>query len=298
MIQKRKIWGALAVCAPLAMVAVGCGGGSGGTANDPLPGPTTNFVAINGPSQLVRFSSNTPFTLSGSLSVTGLQGGEPLLAIDVRPANGQLYALGSTGRLYTVNTTTGAATLVGAGPITPAITGTAVGFDFNPVVDRIRIVTDTGQNLRVNPDTGDVVDADPGTAGTQFDGPLNYAAGDRNVGATAQGVGAAYTNSRAGAADTTLFVIDANTNTLAIQNPPNNGTLNSVGATPLGFDVNTAIGFDIAADNAPDANAAFIVSNQGGNFGLFRINTATGATTRLSNVGNGALDLRGLAIIP
>ena len=41
----------------------------------------------------------------------------------------------------------GAAIAVGA-PFTPGTDGTAFGFDFNPTVDRIRVVSDTGQNLR------------------------------------------------------------------------------------------------------------------------------------------------------
>ena len=68
--------------------------------------------------------------------------------------------------LYVVSPLTGAATAVG-GPFTPALSGTVFGFDFNPTVDRIRVVSDTGQNLRLNPDTGAVATADgainPGT---------------------------------------------------------------------------------------------------------------------------------------
>jgi Domain of unknown function (DUF4394) len=84
---------------------------------------------------LETFDSATPGTIIASVSVTGLQGGENLLAIDFRPANGVLYGLGSTSRLYTINPTTGAASQVGvAGAIT--LSGTAFGFDFNPIADR------------------------------------------------------------------------------------------------------------------------------------------------------------------
>ena len=48
----------------------------------------------------------------------------------------------------------------GAPAFTPALSGTAFGFDFNPTVDRIRVVSDTGQNLRLNPDTGAVAAVD------------------------------------------------------------------------------------------------------------------------------------------
>jgi hypothetical protein len=39
--------------------------------------------------------------------------------------------------LFTVNTASGALTAIGTG-LTPALSGTSFGFDFNPTVDRIR----------------------------------------------------------------------------------------------------------------------------------------------------------------
>src|SRR4029453_12592543 len=128
--------------------------------------------------------SSTPGTIFGALGITGLQAGETVLGIDFRPATGGLYALGSTSRLYTINPTTGAATQVGAaGAFT--LSGTAFGFDFNPVVDRIGVVSDADQNLRLIPDTGALV----GVADT----PLAYATGDPNFGLNPNVVGAAYT---------------------------------------------------------------------------------------------------------
>ena len=94
------------------------------------------------------------------VTITGLQPGESVLAIDVRPATGQLYALGSTSRLYIIDVVTGAARQVGTGTFARACSAASFGFDFNPTVDRIRVVSDTEQNLRLNPDTGAVVAAD------------------------------------------------------------------------------------------------------------------------------------------
>ena len=68
--------------------------------------------------------------------------------------------------------------------------GTSFGFDFNPAVDRIRIVSNTGQNLRFNPNDGVV----------NVDGNLNP--GTPSISA------AAYTNNFAGTATTSLFAID------------------------------------------------------------------------------------------
>ena len=66
----------------------------------------------------IRFSSSTPATpgtIASTITITGLQPGENVLAIDLRPATGQLYALGSTSRLYVVDVVTGVGTAVGTG---------------------------------------------------------------------------------------------------------------------------------------------------------------------------------------
>ena len=100
---------------------------------------------------LVTFPSDDPMAVS-KVKIKGLQKKETILGIDVRPLNGQLYALGSTSRLYVINRDTGGATAVSATPLSPLVVGTSVAFDFNPTVDRIRIMTDAGQNLRAHPD--------------------------------------------------------------------------------------------------------------------------------------------------
>jgi hypothetical protein len=158
--------------------------------------------------------------------ITGLQAGENILGIDMRPATGQLYALGSTSRLYTINMSSGVAAAVSAAPFATLLSGTSFGFDFNPTVDRIRVVSNTGQNLRLDPNTGLVA---------AIDGTLNP--GTPAVSA------AAYTNSFAGATTTSLYVIDAGTDKLYIQTPPNNGTLVEVGS--LGINITADNGFDI-----------------------------------------------------
>ena len=183
---------------------------------------------------LVTFDGATPGAVSAPVAITGLGAGEFLVAIDRRPATGQLYGLGSASRLYVINTVTGAATQVGSsGAFT--LSGTAFGFDFNPTVDRIRVTTTTTQNLRLNPNDGMLA---------ATDSALAYATGDANFGATPRIVGSAYTNNFSGATTTTLYDIDSNLDILATQNPPNNGTLNTVGA--LGFNTSDLVGFDIS----------------------------------------------------
>src|SRR6185503_3228958 len=192
------------------------------------------LFAVTAANNLVRFSSATPGTIDATVPITGLQAGESVLGIDVRPATLQLYLLGSTSRLYTLDQGTGVATQVGAGAFTPALNGTSFGFDFNPTVDRIRVISDADQNLRLNPDTGTVAATDT---------VLAYAAGDANAGQNPNAVGAAYTNNFAGATTTVLYDIDSGRDVLVTQNPPNNGTLNTVGA--LGVDTSDVVGFDI-----------------------------------------------------
>ena len=133
----------------------------------------------------------------------------------MRPATGQLYGVGSTGRLYLIDASSGRASMVGSAPL--ALAGTRFGVDFNPTVDRLRIVSDAGENLRVNPDTGALVLADGAlTAGFIV-------------------TAAAYTNNFAGATTTALFDLDTTGDQLLLQNPPNAGMLTVVGA--LGIDV-------------------------------------------------------------
>ncbi len=176
-------------------------------------------------------------------AITGLQAGETILGMDMRPATGQLYALGSSSRIYTVNLSSGAAVAVGTAAFTPALSGTSFGFDFNPTVDRIRVVSNTGQNLRLDPNTGLVAVVDL---------PLNPG--------TPAVSSAAYTNNFAGATTTTLYVIDATTDKLYIQMPPNNGTLVEVGS----------LGINIGADNGFD-----IGGRTGKAYGLFSIGSIT-----------------------
>jgi hypothetical protein len=232
------------------------------------------LYGVTATNQLVSFFANAPGTMITTLPITGLQGGESILGIDFRPANGLLHALGSTSRLYTVNTSTGAATQIGsAGAFT--LSGTAFGFDVNPVPDRVRVVSDAEQNMRLNPN-------DATLSGADVD--INPTPADL--------VGSAYTNSFVGATITTLYGIDAANDLLVIQNPPNAGTLTTVGA--LGVDVGTTLGFDITRGN--EAYAA-MVAGGGGSSGLYTINLTTGAATLVGTINAGGLVV-GLAAAP
>lgn len=238
-----------------------------------MPAHAIPVLGLTGGSTLLEFDSSAPSTITGRQPITGLAAGEVIRGIDTRPATGQFYALGQSGQLYTVNLGTGAATASGI-PVT--LSRIDYGFAFNPVPDRARIVSASGQNLRVNPDTG----------ATTVDTPLAYAAGDANFGVTPTVTGAAYTNQNPGIqTTTTLYDIDAATNSLVIQNPPNAGTLTTVGAlgVPLfNFGVGPGIGFDI--DGATGTALASFVTATGGN-GLYSINLGTGAASLIGAFG-------------
>jgi hypothetical protein len=244
----------------------------------------TALVALTTGNQLLTFDSASPGTITRTAAVTGLQAGEQLLDIDARPANSLLYGLGSTGRIYIVNPFTGAATQTGP---TLTLSGTKFAIDFNPTVDRLRVVSDAGQNLRVN------VDAANSAGNPIVDLALAYGAGDPNFGKTPNVVGNAYTNNFAGATSTTLYDIDSTLDILAIQNPPNNGTLQTVG--PLGVDTSSLVGFDI--QTVGTTNTAFAALNVGGVSSLFTITLASGAATPAGAIGVGQ-QVRGLAALP
>jgi hypothetical protein len=278
-----------------------CGGGGGGGSNPPpsgsnppppppppppagvpAPGPgvtSGDTYAITSTGRLVTFDRADP-ALDTAIAVTGLQSSETVVGLDIRAGGatpGELYALGSTGRLYTLNTTTGAATLKSTLVADPADTtdaftalaGTEFGIDFNPVSDRLRIVSDTGQNLRVDPDTGaTVTDAVLTSGGTAYAG-IN---------------GAAYSNAFAAACRTALYYIDSATDRLLTTTDPNGGVVTVVGA--LGVDATAAGDVEIATA-ADGANSGYAVLVVGGAPTSYQINLSTGvaasggAVTRL-----------------
>ncbi|MEZ5424765.1 MAG: DUF4394 domain-containing protein [Pyrinomonadaceae bacterium] len=227
---------------------------------------------INSSNQLVRFGATSPGNVTTVGPITGLQSGESVLGIDFRPATGQLYALGSTSRIYTVDKRTGAATLVGV--LTTPLSGTNFGFDFNPVADRIRIVSDADQDLRANPINGSNV----------VDGTLVYSSGDPNSGQNPTVTGAAYIGSFVNTTSTTLYDIDSGLDVLVTQNPANSGMLQTIGS--LGINVTDVAGFDhTAASNI--AYASFNVAGAGGSaLGFYTVNLQTGAATLIGSLGD------------
>ncbi|MBX9627396.1 MAG: DUF4394 domain-containing protein, partial [Gemmataceae bacterium] len=264
---------------------------------------------------LLAFDTSNPAAAGAPLAITGVEATDTLVGIDVRPVNGVLYGLGvdaanDAATLYAIDTRTGAAVAVGA-PGAVSLTqangtdpvdlpapgaGTGYGFDFNPAADRVRVVTTTGLNFRINPNTGEAVDADGNDAnGSQPDAALN--------GDAAAASAAAYTNNSATAGVTTLYVLDPATDRLLIQRPPNDGTLVEQFGVTLGgskLDFTEVNGFDIpagvdaAANDDPATGSAFAALTVGtpGVTGLYQIDLGTGAATLVGPVGDGSAAAR------
>lgn len=253
-----------------------------------------NIFGLTNDNRLVRFNPRLPSALIGApVTITGLQSGENLLGIDYRPATGFLFGLGSTSRVYVINPSTGAATALGAGPFTPALMGNTFGFDFNPQPDRIRLVSNATQNLRLNPNNG-------GLAGA--DGALAYAMGDPNAGRTPNVVAVGYTNSFAGTAVTTLYDIDSGLDVLVTQGSlgsapvsPNTGQLFTVGS--LGVNTTDTVAFDIS-EQTGTAYAAFVLMGESSSR-FYTLNLQTGAATQVGMMpvgGAAPVTLRSIAV--
>ncbi|WP_206443199.1 DUF4394 domain-containing protein [Candidatus Protofrankia californiensis] len=231
--------------------------GSSGT-NTRTPNLPAVALTASG-SSLVSFSTRSPERARPAVPVTGLIGLDTsLVGIDYRPQDGLLYGVGNGGGVYTLDTSTGAATAVSNLGAPPA-GFVAFGVDFNPVNGLLRVVSDSGLNLR-----HDVV-----AHATTVDTALSA------LGVT----GIAYTNNDTSlTTGTTLFDIDTNLDQLAIQSPPNTGVLVATGNLGVNADLNA--GFDIysSLDNTGVSvdSIGFATLSVAGQYGLYSVNLLTG----------------------
>ena len=223
---------------------------------------TAQGIGLNKNNKLIQFALNNP-NLVTEKNITGILVNEKFVGIDYRLRNttdksGQLYGLTDRANVYTINTETGLAMLVSTlKPATDStytgLEGTAFAVDFNPTADRLRVISNTGQSLRINVDTGDTI----------RDGGINGIEG-------AVVTAAAYINSFKTSVEglgTELFDLDQNNQLLAKQNPPNAGTLTSLGG--LGITLGQNNGFDIAGGD--NGYALATVSSASGNSILYRV---------------------------
>lgn len=231
--------------------------------------------------RLVSFNSTAPGSILTGISIQGLQVNEDILGMDIRPATGQLYAIGSSNRLYTINAMTGQATQVG-GVFANALNGSAFGFDFNPTIDRIRVVSNANNNYVLNPDTG------AQTIATQ----LFYQAGDPNFGTDPNVVHSAYTNAFPGATTSQLYGLDTGLDILVTQ-ANSAGTLGTVGS--VGADLTELGGFDISG--ASGTAYAIVRDNAQVRSMLWTINLQTGAGSFVGQIGGGEI-ITAMTVVP
>lgn len=285
-------------CAALlaAILLAGCAA----TAGQEGPPRKEHVLAVTQSHRLIGFNAGQPGRLLSDVALKGLSPGEQVLGIDFRVARGELYALTSTGRLGRIDTGSGQFTPLGDTAL--PLAGHRFGFDFNPSADRIRIVSDSGQNLRGHPDTGAQVDFDAGQPGVQPDGTLGYADGDPHRGTAPHIAAAAYTYNKDDEKLTTNYAIDLATGALVRQGSvegvapvesPNLGKLHTVGS--LGVAGVSDAHFDIADLN--NAALATLTTAADPAPRLYEIDLATGRATLIGKVGSGE-PLRGIAIEP
>jgi hypothetical protein len=251
-----------------------------------VPGDVTALGVGPNANTLYRFASVSPGIVA-SVPVTGLAVGATLVGLDYRPSTAQLYGLarnGDVASVYSIDPITGVATLTGSATVSGIGAASSFDVDFNPVVDRLRVVDDLAHNFRLTPsgtlagtDTPLIFSDLPGGAG---DGPEVGVAYDRSLGTAA----------------TTLFGIVSGGDRLVRQGgvdgipSANGGTLTNIGL--LGVNTSPNAGLDI--DGA--VGKAYAVLEVGGFSGLYQVNLTSGAATLVGTIGTGLVDFGSLAI--
>ncbi|MFB6634083.1 DUF4394 domain-containing protein [Streptomyces sp. NPDC056362] len=224
-------------------------------------------VGLTSDQRLVGFDVRHPADTWSLGRVSGLRGDTRLVGIDFRVQNGKLYGAGDKGGVYTVNSD---AQAVKVSQLTVSLQGRSFGVDFNPAANRLRVISDTGQNLRHNIDDP----AAPRT--TTVDVTLTN---PTTPPSTALGVtGAAYTNNDldAGTA-TTLFDIDTTNDRVSLQSPANAGTLAPTGG--LGVNAGPSAGFDIYYQASNGSNQGYAALANGGKQRFYSVDVLTGKAT-------------------
>lgn len=242
-------------------------------------GSLTAIGLVDG-TQLVRFDTHKPKKVHSLGQVTGLQSDTALVGIDFRVQDGNLYGVGNSGGIYLLDTGTAAAAFVQR--LTVPLDGSEFGVDFNPAANALRIVSNTGQNLRQPFATANA----PTAVDVRLTAPP--AAGDV-AGVSA----AAYTNNDLDPSTaTTLFDINTAADAVAIQSPANAGTLAATGS--LTVDADAAAGFDIYStvrNGIAVKQHAFATLGVNGGRALYRIDLLTGRATSVGWLGQNVSDL-------
>jgi Domain of unknown function (DUF4394) len=241
---------------------------SPGTPPESMAKPRADTFGVTSQNRLIRFERASG-AVQRAVAITGLGDAERIVGADVRPANGRLYALSASGKLYTVDTEIGTASLettLRADPMDMTMPfamlgGKRFGVDWNPVVDRLRAVSDSNENLRIDPATGNT------TTDMAVARPLTAAA---------------YTQSFASTCRTRLLVVDSMSRSLLLQDPPNNGTLTMIGSLGMeSFDEISAFEIQTADDGS---DRGLLAVTKGGAVQLLDVDLLTGAAENPRNL--------------
>jgi len=241
-----------------------------------LAAPAGTLAVLSGDHTLTMVDTATQ-KAGKSIEVTGIGG--KIAGIDVRPADGLLYALGGDGTIYTVDPASGKATIKSKMD-TVLAAGTMATVDFNPAADRLRVIGADGTNLRVNVDDGK----------TMVDGKLKFAETDMHKGEVPMVVAGAYSNSVKGTKETALYDIDGKIGGLLKQAPPNDGVLGAIGklgVTPK------AIAFDIET-GSDGSNTGWLLADGA----LHKVDLASGKATMIGKVNGLKSPARDAAALP
>jgi hypothetical protein len=191
--------------------------------------PSVPLIGLTPTNELVHLLSGPPVVEKGVVPISGLRPDELIIAIETRVKTKELYAISNQSVIYKINPVTGVATAITGQPMVPAIEGQMVGFDIDPVEDMIRVVSDLGQNLRLSPETGQVL---------VIDTPLNP--GTPAVQSAAYSYASRVSRSF-------LYTLDVNTQALHRVHPASSGASFQLGN--LGFTFSGDGGFDITTKN-------------------------------------------------
>jgi hypothetical protein len=231
----------------------------------------TTLVALTSQG-LVPFDSSTPNAadFNHPIPITGndlVKNAESIVAIDVRPATGQLYGLGigkKSGHLYTIaldgKTATAQLPYTGNPSLKFSSNASIFHMAFYPGPDQVRIVDDGGDNFRVDPYGGNLVTGQPFTLnGASFRiGAITYLDNDHGA--------------------TTLYGLDLDHTSIVHIDDPDTGVAQKLDfVTP--FTQNE--GLDVAADGT--FFAALVNASVDTNLRLYTItlnSTGTSASAR------------------
>ncbi len=269
----------------------------------------TTLYGITTANEIFTISNvSAPGTINGPYGISGVASGQMLAALDARPGNGALYALGydSVAHMAELYTISNSGTVYTANAVSATLMSMDLGstsnasFDFVATADNeVRVIGRNGNNYLMNADNGTITAT--GTSG------LSFAGGDLYSGLTSALAATAYTNSYYGADATDEVGYDAVNNVLVKMDAGNylNGfvntsnTLHSIGVTTgVIFNASGSIGMDAWYDTTTHNNSVYMTGSTllgGAHLYKYDLSSVTGTLTDLGAIGSGSLNVRDIA---